>query len=122
VAIVSLAELRASANEVAQDERLLLLTGWRGQPTDGDWPALSPEAIQWLAARRPALVGVDTPSVDPPGAGYAHEALLGAAIAVVELLVNLDRLVGRRFDFHALPLPVLGLDGAPVRAVAVIEG
>jgi kynurenine formamidase len=41
---------------------------------------------------------------------------------VVELLVNLERLVGKRFRFDALPLPVVGLDGFPVRAVAVIEG
>jgi kynurenine formamidase len=118
-ATVSLAELQAAAGEVEEGERVLLLTGWRGRIGDQDHPALSPEAITWLAGRRPALVGIDTPSVDPPGAGYAHGALLGAEIAVIELLCNLQALVGETFLLAALPLPVVGLDGAPVRAVAL---
>jgi len=118
-ATVSLAELQAAAGEVEEGERVLLLTGWRGRIGDQDHPALSPEAVTWLAARRPVLVGIDTPSVDPPGAGYAHGALLGAEIAVIELLCNLEALVGETFPLVALPLSVVGLDGAPVRAAAL---
>jgi kynurenine formamidase len=46
--------------------------------------------------------------------------LLDAEVPVIELLVNLDRLIGREFDVVALPLAVVGMDGAPVRAIAVI--
>jgi len=116
---ISLAELQAQAGEVREGERVLLLTGWRGRIADGDHPALSREAVEWLAAQRPALVGIDTPSIDAANAGYAHERLLGADIPVVELLVNLERLVGELFLLAALPPAVVGLDGAPVRAVAL---
>jgi kynurenine formamidase len=98
----------------------LLLTGWHGEVTDEDYPHLSREAAAWLAAQRPALVGIDTPSIDGPHSGDAHGLLLDAEVPVIELLVNLDRLIGREFDVVALPLAVVGMDGAPVRAIAVI--
>jgi kynurenine formamidase len=117
---ISAAELSAACGDVSAGERLLLLTGWRGEVTDRDYPHLSGEAAEWLVERELALVGVDTPSVDGPAAGQAHEALLGASVPVIELLVNLDRLVGREFELIALPLAVVGTDGAPVRAVGVL--
>ena len=111
-------DLEAAAGAVASGERLLLLTGWRGSVADEEYPRLSREAAEWLVAREPALVGVDTPSVDGPTSREAHDVLLGAGIALLESLANLERLVGRRFELVALPLAVVGLDGAPVRAVA----
>ena len=61
---------------------------------------------------------MDTPSVDPPTAGDAHESLLGAGVPIIELLVNLDQVMGTPFELLALPLPIARMDGAPVRAVA----
>ena len=37
---------------------------------------------------------------------------------IVENLTNLDRIVGDVFDLIVLPLPLRGLDGSPVRAIA----
>ena len=51
----------------------------------------------------------------------AHKALLGAGLVIIENLRNLGALpppVGRGFLF--LCLPVLGLDGSPVRAAALV--
>jgi len=116
---ITVEQLSAACGETAPGERLLLLTGWAGAITDEDYPHLSREAAEWLVARRPALVGTDTPSVDGPASGDAHGVLLGAEVPIIELLTNLDQLVGREFDLLALPLPVVGLDGAPVRAIAL---
>ncbi len=116
---ITAAELSAACGQVDRAERLLLLTGWAGEIADEDYPHLSREAAEWLVGREPAMVGIDTPSVDGPTAGCAHEALLGAGVPVVELLAGLERLVGRGFTLIVLPLPVVGMDGAPVRAVAV---
>jgi arylformamidase len=118
---ITCGELSAACGETAPGERLLLLTGWTGEVTDEDYPHLSREAAEWLVARQPALVGIDTPSVDGPTSGDAHALLLDAEVPVLELLTNLDQLVGREFDLFALPLPVVGMDGAPVRAVAVTK-
>ncbi|MBM3499298.1 MAG: cyclase family protein [Armatimonadetes bacterium] len=112
-------ELSAACGDMGRGERLLLLTGWQGAITDDDYPHLSPEAAEWLVERAPALVGIDTPSIDGPRSGEAHGALLDAEVPILEALANLERLVGREFDLIALPLPVVGMDGAPVRAIAL---
>ncbi|HJN17982.1 MAG TPA: cyclase family protein [Armatimonadota bacterium] len=117
---ITAACLAAAAGQIHADERLLILTGWRGEISDEDYPALTRDAAEWLVAKQPALVGVDTPSVDGPTAGHAHELLLGAEVPVVELLVNLDELIGRKFGLYALPLAIADMDGAPVRAVAIL--
>jgi kynurenine formamidase len=47
--------------------------------------------------------------------------VLEAGIGIVEALVNLKELVGKRFFFAALPLKIAGGDGSPVRAVALFD-
>ena len=116
---ITATELRAACGDTVPGERLHILTGWRGTIADEDYPHLSREAAEWLIEKKPALVGIDTPSVDGSTAGHAHEALLGADVPVIELLANLDRLAGREFDLVALPLAVVGMDAAPVRVVAL---
>jgi kynurenine formamidase len=39
---------------------------------------------------------------------------------VVEGLVRLDKVRGPRFFFVGLPLPLAGLDGSPIRALAIL--
>jgi kynurenine formamidase len=62
---------------------------------------------------------MDTPSPSEE-ATESHLALLGAGIIVVEALANLDKLPPR-FTLCCLPLKLVGRDGSPVRAVAVVE-
>src|SRR5437899_1776721 len=50
-----------------------------------------------------------------------HKILLRRRIPIVEGLTNLDKLVGKKFQFIGLPLKIEGIDGAPVRALAVLE-
>jgi arylformamidase len=117
---LSCAELIVACGETRPGERLLLHTGWAGDITAEGWGHLSGEAAEWLAGQAPALVGIDTPSVDGPPSGDAHAALLGAGIPILELLTNLGEVGGADFALVALPLSVVGLDGAPVRAVALV--
>lgn len=122
---------------------LVLHTGW-----DDHWgtaralahPYLAPEAAAWCADREYS-VATDAMSVDPSpspdefdggptsdgGDGHpsgdglaAHHAILGAERLILENLVGLARLP-RRFELSAHPL-ALDADGAPVRAVAVVDG
>ena len=44
-----------------------------------------------------------------------------AGIGVIEYLVNLDRLGRERVRFAALPLRLEGGDGAPARAIAILD-
>lgn len=114
-----------AAHDVA-GRAVLIHTGW-----DRHWgteqyfhghPHLTAAAAEWLAGRRPALVGIDSLNIDgiADGARPAHSALLAAGIPIVEHLRGLDQLPPRGFRFHAAPVAVAGMGTFPVRAYAVI--
>lgn len=83
---------------------------------------LTREAAELLAGL-PGLsgVGLDAGSADAAGAADlpAHRVLARAGLLIVENLRGLAGLPQNGFEF--LCLPVLGLDGSPVRAAALIE-
>jgi len=54
----------------------------------------------------------------PPPHWPAHAICLRENVYILEGLGNLERVVGKRIRFSALPLPVPGSSGSPVRAVA----
>jgi kynurenine formamidase len=115
---VQVADL-ASVGPTADCDLLVVRTGWADHwGTDAylDHPYLAPDAAKWCAERGVA-VALDTPSPDPFGdaALPAHRALLGADRLLVENVTNLSGLPTR---FEVRALPVLGVDGSPVRVVA----
>jgi kynurenine formamidase len=58
-------------------------------------------------------------AVRPPGFDWpVHRLLLGAGVLIAEHLNRLDQVTGRRFRAYALPIPIVGSDGAPARIVA----
>jgi arylformamidase len=68
--------------------------------------------------------GCDLPSVDASGSKDkpVHNSLLGENIIVYESLTNLNQLpLLTPFEFYGFPLPFIGLDGSPVRAVGVVH-
>jgi len=84
---------------------------------------LTPSAARLLAGLAGLSgVGMDAGSADAAGSHElpAHRALLGAGLIIVENLRGLDQLPRQGFDFFCLPL--LGLDGSPVRAAALLPG
>jgi kynurenine formamidase len=48
-----------------------------------------------------------------------HLLITGAEIPVLECLANLVELRSKRFFLIALPVPVVGLDAFPVRAIGI---
>lgn len=83
---------------------------------------LDPEAARLLAGMAGLSgVGLDAGSADPFGSFElpAHHALLGAGLIIIENLRGLGLLPARGFTLLCLPL--LGLDGSPVRAAALVE-
>jgi arylformamidase len=115
--------LQAHAGLFVPAARVLCRTGW-----DRRWghagfftehPSLTVDAARWIASRRIALLGLDTPS---PSADEleVHRILLGpgAEIVIVESLANLDQLPPR-FTLMSFPLRLTGCDGSPIRAVAI---
>ena len=103
-------------------ERLLLKTGcgqlWDDSLFRRDFVALSPAAARWLVQHGVRLVGIEYVSIDPYDANpaQAHLALLGAGVVVLEGL-DLRGVPAGEYDIAALPLKVVGADGAPARVV-----
>jgi arylformamidase len=100
--------------------RVLLATGTYPDPENwnGDFAALSVELIDFLHERGVITVGIDTPSVDLFESKDlpAHKAILRCDMAILEGLVLKDVPEGR-YELIALPLPLVGFDASPVRAV-----
>lgn len=89
------------------------------------FPGLHPEAAQWLVDRRKIkAVGIDTASIDRGQAKIfmSHRILLGRNIPVFENLVSLEKLPAKGARLIALPMKIKGGSGAPLRAVAVLQG
>ena len=83
-------------------------------------PQLSRTATQWIINQGVKLVGFDDSfAVERRGSQANHRLLLGAGIAVVHNLINLDRTSGRRVAVMALPLALLGTSSAPCRVVVI---
>jgi arylformamidase len=104
-------------------ERVLLKTPnsdreWRTRPFDAAYAHLTAGGAEHLAARRPALIGIDYLSAGPPGEGGAevHRILLQAGVWIVESL-DLRALTPGDYDLICLPLRIAGIEGAPARAL-----
>jgi len=100
--------------------RVLFATGTFADPMNfnQDYAALSPELISWLHQRGVMTVGVDTPSVDLFDSKElpTHNAFLKLNMAILEGLVLTDVPEGI-YELIALPLPLVGFDASPVRAI-----
>lgn len=100
--------------------RVLFATGTYPDPEqfNTDFAALSPELVEALHARGVRLVGIDTPSVDLFDSKDlpSHQALLRCDMAVLEGLA-LGAVPEGVYELIALPLPLVGFDASPVRAV-----
>jgi kynurenine formamidase len=122
---ITVEHLRAHEAAFQPGARVVYRTGWDrhfGQPDYfSDFPTLTQDAASWIAERRIALLGMDTPT---PSTDWkeVHLTLLGKGveIVIVEGLTNLERLPPA-FTFIGFPLRITGRDGSPIRAVAVVD-
>ena len=97
---------------------------------------LTDDTARWLVKHKVRAIASNTPGVENFKRGVAqhwtdpqnqqaawpvHKILLGQRIPIIEGLTNLDQLLGRKFQFIALPLKIEGADGSPIRAVALLR-
>jgi len=103
-----------------KEPRVLFATGTYPDPEDwnSDFAALSVELIDFLQKRGVITVGIDTPSVDLFESKDlpAHKAILRHDMSILEGLV-LENVPEGIYELIALPLPLVGFDASPVRAV-----
>ncbi|HHE31536.1 MAG TPA: cyclase family protein [Chlorobaculum parvum] len=124
---VSLEQLLVIRSKIEQADFLLLHSGWSrcwGRAEyNRDYPVLSPEAAAWLAGLGLKGVGIDAPSFDEAASEAlpVHRVLLGAGLILIENLTGLEQLDGGDFLLSALPVPIVGAEACPVRAVGFIS-
>ena len=100
--------------------RVLIYTGTFPDFTawNSDCVGLDPALVDALADRGVTLVGVDTPSVDVQESKdlAAHKRFLARDVSILEGL-RLEHVASGTYELIALPLPLVGFDASPVRAV-----
>lgn len=113
-------DLDPALEALAGAPRLLLKTGATPDPArfPDDIPILASGVAGFLGERGVRLLGVDLPSVDAIDSKDLpnHHALAAAGIVILENL-DLRAVSPGVYELLALPLPIVGGDAAPVRAV-----
>jgi len=106
--------------KVLSAPRVLLRTGTFPNPRkwNNDFAYLSPALVEHLYQHGVMLVGIDTPSVDAFDSKTleAHQVFAHNDMAMLEGLV-LDHVEEGEYELIAPPLPLVGADASPVRAV-----
>ncbi|MFC6284387.1 MULTISPECIES: arylformamidase [Polaromonas] len=98
--------------------RVLLRTARTASQSWASFTAIAPETLALLATKKIALIGIDTPSVDPAASQDlpSHHQLLAHGLRVLENLV-LDDVLEGDYELIALPLKLMRADASPVRAI-----
>jgi kynurenine formamidase len=97
-------------------------THWGTDAYAVESPYMTASAADWLADRRPGLVGIDSVNIDDldDASRPVHTRLLGEDILILEHLTNLGAVPARNARLHAAPLAWHGVGTWPVRASATV--
>jgi len=122
---ITIEMLAVHEDKFQKGARIIYRTGWDRMfgksEFFSDFPSLTIAAARWIAGRGIGLLGMDTPT---PGTDWkeCHLVLLkeNVEIVIVESLTRLN-LLPDNFTFIGFPLNIKGRDGAPIRAVALLE-
>ncbi|TWT93579.1 cyclase family protein [Neorhodopirellula pilleata] len=126
---IGIEDVTAAIGQVYPGDRLLFRTDWHrrfGTPAyRNELPRISLELARWLVQHEVALIGVEPPSVADVNnlaeLTDVHQTLFVGGVVIVEGLAHLDSIDVDEFEFVALPLNVVGGDGCPVRAIAIVD-
>ena len=122
---ITLEDVKA-AGDIQVGDRVMTMTGRHTQfrtPQSHQRPFLTEEAVRWLVEdRKMSCLGTDSSGYEVRGVPNHpdHRIITGAEIPVLECLTNLVELKSPRFFLIALPIPIVGLDAIPVRAIGIV--
>ena len=125
---ITLDDIVSSEFQLEEDQIFILATGIEKfaetKRYNEKYPFPSEEVVNWLINKKIKAYMTDATAVDPVGTkdNTNHHLLLGAGIPIVENLKNLYLIPkDKEFFISALPIKLKGRDGAPCRAVALID-
>lgn len=113
------------AGDIQIGDRVITMTGrdnlYRTLKSH-DRPYIEEEAARWLVEdRKIRCLGTDSSGFEVRGVAHYpnHRLFTQAGIPIIECLANLTSLKTQRIFFVGLPIPVIGLDASPIRAIAI---
>ncbi|MEW6666746.1 MAG: cyclase family protein [Thermodesulfobacteriota bacterium] len=122
------AELNRWQLDIRRGDTVLFYTGhferFYGKPEySTHQPGLTRDATEYIIDRGCINFGVDNTSPDMWLDKYypCHRVCAERGVTHMENLCNLDKLVGKRFTFMALPLKIRRGTGSPLRPIAVLH-
>jgi arylformamidase len=114
---------RPYLDDLRRTRRCLLASGWDARfGEDGyftEFPSMTVEAAALLVEAGVVFLGLDTPSPHTSEFRLLHEALFVNEMVVAECLVGVAAIAAPEVLLVALPLKLEGLDGSPIRAIAI---
>lgn len=127
-------QVRQSVGKKEIKEKIVVLHSgwikekWGSTELYSDNPFLAQEATDWLVSQKIRAVGVDF-AIDNPDQSLLpleqkfpiHRTFLKNGIPHIENLCNLELIACNEFLLVALPLKLYGCNGAPARAIAIID-
>ena len=124
---IGVEDIQKAENDIAETGRIILDTGWYkyyGRPGKPDFytefPELTQEAARWLVDKGIKFYATDAPTPSLSENVEVHQILFEKNIPVLENMTNLDQLTTSRVRLIALPINFKGIEGCPVRAVAIV--
>ena len=119
-------ELLTSNEYVKEADFLLFNLGWDKKWGSAEYfynyPCLSDKALEFIISGSYKGIGFDSISLDPIDSLARHKRLFASKeIINVENLKNLGECGKKPFTFVCLPMKIKDSDGAPTRAIAIIE-
>jgi kynurenine formamidase len=132
---ITLEELQQALGDRELSGRIAILhSGWITENWStgkmyGESPFLLREGAEWLVQKGIRSLGLDFLLDDPEQDGLPlekrfpiHRIFLGHGIPHIENLCHLERIDREEFFFVALPLKLYKCNGAPARAIAILDG
>ncbi len=126
---ITLESVGTQLDDVRPGDIVLIHTGWARHyqsPQYFDNPFLDSELVSSLLSRGVLTFGLDalnideTPTDENPGEGFpTHHLIAEAGGVICENLCNLESITFADPFISILPIKFIGIDGAPVRAVAL---
>lgn len=117
-------QIKSNLGNIKENDIVFFFTGHTNKAYSSDFfqdnPVITKETAQQLIAKKVKIVGLDSYSPDNEPFEI-HKMLFRYDILIVENLVNLDKLNGKRFMCYILPLKINNADGAPCRVIGIIQ-
>lgn len=117
-------EIETDLSIVKENDIVFFFTGHSDKAYDPHYfknnPVITEKTANELVKKKIKIVGLD--SSTPDNEPYTlHKLFFKHDILIVENLVNLRNLAGKRFQCYILPLKIKDGDGAPCRVIGVTE-